>query len=195
MAFILNKQLLEKEGIKNVLDGFQDISDPFARFQAYSKYSSKGVSPFLTLSDFDEFAEKNWEQHFIYNSVTKKVSSHAHDWGHIVPLERYEQIKNDCTVISEDDNKMQIQYGRYLTTIIGNSDELNKIQMGKEMGDIVEIERKITVSIDKNGLKHQLRVYRNQTTGKEYAYIHKTNNIGVVLLNLRSFEFRYLWFR
>ena len=176
MAFILSKQLLEKEGIKNILDGFKYISNPFARFHACSKYSSMGGLPYLTLSDFDEFAESDWEQHFVYNSLTKKVSSHSQDWGYIVPLERYEQMKNDCTVISEDDNKMQIQYGRYLTARIGNSDELNKIQMGKAMGDIVEIERKITISIDKNGLKHQLRVYRNQTTGKEYAFLSQKDN-------------------
>lgn len=134
MAFILSKQLLEKEGIKKVLSGLTYIANPFIKFHVCSKYSSMGGLPYLTLSDFDEFAENDWEQHFEYNLLTKSVSSHSHDWGYIVPLERYEQIKNDCAVISEDDNKLQIQYGKYLTTRISTSDALNKIQMEKAMG-------------------------------------------------------------
>ena len=95
------------------------------------------------------------------------------DYGYVLPIIRFEEIKDSSQIISEDDDTFTIQCGRGLTSKISTSDALQKINMQSMMGDIVETNRKITIFLSKDGKKTQVKVFKNQQTGEEYVFVKK----------------------
>ncbi len=175
MAFsILSKRILENDGIKKIVDRIERYASIFTLDQQRSFGVKFDISTRLTLKDFDNIAGNG----LIYNPFLKELDTDVstNDYWYILPIIRFEEIKDNSQIISEDDNTITVQYGRGLTSRVSTSDALRKIVMGSMMGDIVETNRKITTFLSKDGKKTQLGVFKNQRTGEEYVFMKKKDD-------------------
>lgn len=175
MAFsILNKRMLENDDIKRIVDNIEEYASIFTLDQQHSFGIKFDISTSLTLKDFDNVAG---------NGLTYDLSLHKlgtdfsyNDYWYILPIIRFEEIKESCQIISEDDKTITVQYGTGLTSRVSTSDALRKINAGSMMAEIVETNRKITTFLSKDGKKTQLRVFKNQQTGEEYVFMKKKDD-------------------
>ncbi len=175
MAFsILNKRMLENDDIKRIVDSIEDYASIFNLDQQRSFGVKFDISTVLTLKDFDNVAGNG----STYDPYLHKLGTDfsTNDYWYILPIIRFEEIKESCKIISEDDNTITVQYGRGLTSQASTSDALRKINMDSMMGDIVEANRKITIFLSKDGKKTQLRVFKNHQTGEEYVFMKKKDD-------------------
>ena len=174
MAFsILNKRMLENDDIKRIVDSMEDYASIFTLNQKNSFGVDFDIDTGLTLKDFDNVAV-NGSIYFI--SFHKLATDITYDYWYILPIIRFEEIKNSSQIISENDDTFTIKYGSGLTSQISTSDALRKINMDSMMGDIIETNRKITIFLSKDGKKTQLRVFKNQQTGEEYVFMKKKDD-------------------
>ena len=171
MAFsILNKRMLENDDIRRIvrtfIDGYETI---FTYDQQKSFDIDFPLFVEIVLRDYDNVAD----QGATYILANDDISIDCYNYNYILPIIRFEEIKNSSQIISENDDTFTIQYGSGLTSQISTSDALRKISMDSMMGNIVETRRKITIFLSKDGKKTQLRVFKNQQTGEEYVFMKK----------------------
>ena len=172
MAFsILNKRMLENDDIKRIVDSIEDYASIFTLDQQHSFGVEFDISTRLTLKDYDRVSNNG-----VTYLLSLKKFSHTQDYNYTLPVIRFDEIKNDSQIISEDESTFTIQYGSGITSQVSTSDALRKINMDSMMGDIVESNRKITIFLSKDGKKTQLRVFKNQQTGEEYVFMKKKDD-------------------
>lgn len=175
MAFsILSKRMLENYDIKKIVDKIKNYASIFTLNQQRSFDLEFDISTKLTLKDFDNVAGNG----SIYGVYLKQLQTDfsSNDYWYILPIIRFEEIKDNSQIISEDENTITVQYGSGLTSRVSTSDALQKINMNLMMGDIVETNRKITIFLSKDGKRTQLRVFKNQQTGEEYVFMKKKDD-------------------
>lgn len=174
MAFsILNKRMLENDDIKRIVDSIENYASIFTLNQRNSFGVDFDIDTGLTLKDFDNVAVKG---SIYYISFHKLLTDITNDYWYILPIIRFEEIKDSSQTISENDDTFTIHYGSGLTSQISTSDPLRKINMDSMMGDIIETNRKITIFLSKDGKKTQLRVFKNQQTEEEYVFMKKKDD-------------------
>ena len=174
MAFsILNKRMLENDDIRRIV---RTIIDGYEKIFTYDQQKSFDIDfptyVAIVLRDYDNVAD----QGATYILENGDMSFDCYNYNYILPIIRFEEIKNSSQIISENDDTFTIQYGSGLTSQISTSDALRKISMDSMMGNIVETRRKITIFLSKDGKKTQLRVFKNQQTGEEYVFMKKKDD-------------------
>ena len=150
MAFsILSKRMVENDDIKRIIDKIEDYASIFTLDQQRSFGVKFAISTILTLKNFDNVAGNG----STYDPYLHKLGTDFsnNDYWYILPIIRFEEIKNSSQIISENDDTFTIKYGSGLTSQISTSDALRKINMDSMMGDIIETNRKITILLSKNG--------------------------------------------
>ncbi len=174
MAFsILNKRMLENDSVKEILSRVEWYEAIFTKDQQKSFDIHKSLAACLILQDYDEVKKIGTEYDINKKEYVDDFYVDFYKCGDILPIIKFEEIKESSQVISEDDDTLTIQYGSGLTSRVSTSDDLRKIKMDSMMGDIVETNRKITIRLLRDGKKTQLRVYKNQQTGEEYVFMKK----------------------
>ncbi len=170
MSFsILTKRMLENDSIKKIVDKIEP-KIPFSYEQQKAiglDFSSMIFA--LVLKDYDGSEDRG----ITYSSISHEIDWDFKSFNYVVPIIRFEEIKEDSETVSEDENTFKIQYGSGLTSRVSTDDDLRKISVDSMMGDIVETRRKVTVTLRKDGKRIQLRVFKNQKTGEEYVFMKK----------------------
>ena len=177
MAFsILSRRSLESGKIKKIVDRVKRYAAiiNLNQAKALSIDTKMDFSTTLTLKDYDSVANRGGTYRLpIVTGHEGEFSWDMYQYNYVLPIISYDEIKGDSRVISEDEETITIEYGRGLTSPVESSDTLRKLNVDLMMGDIVESGRKITIFIDKDGKKTQLRVYKNKQTGEEYVFMKK----------------------
>ena len=173
MAFsILNRRLLEHEDIKKIVDKTKDFASIFTYEQRQSLGICFDLETKLTLKDYDSLQKNNFFYGYKVLDESYSISQDiSYNYGYILPIIRFEEIRDNSQIISREEDTFTIQYGRGLTSSISDNDTLRKINMGQMMGNIIESNRKITIFLSKDGEKIQLRVFKNQETEEEYVFM------------------------
>ena len=170
MAFsILNKKMLENDDIKRIVTQLKDYEAIFNLNQQRNFGFDFYIGTRITLKEYDSVKNEG----VLYLPYRDVFIGDIDDYGYILPIIRFEEIKSNSKIISEDENTFTIEYGRGLTSPISSDDDLRRINMDSMMGSIIETNRKITVFLSKDGKKNQLRVFKNQQTGEEYVFMKK----------------------
>lgn len=173
MAFsILNKRMLENDDIKRIVDRITRYASIFKLEQRKFFDVDFDIFTNLTLKDYDSVSGRG-SIYDIDSPKQDKLTIDSRQYNYILPIIRFEEIKDSSQIISEDESTFTIQYGSGLTSQISTSDDLRKINMDSMMGDIVETNRKITIFLSKDGKRTQLRVFKDKQTGKEYVFMKK----------------------
>ncbi len=94
----------------------------------------------------------------------------------VVPVISYSEVKDSCTVVSSDDDKLLVEYGSYLNGYIDSSEESRETYNRFLLGKIVRTERKTTVRLNADGTSLKANTYRDLETGKEYIFVTAQNN-------------------
>jgi hypothetical protein len=176
MAFsILSRRLLENNDIRRIAEKV-DRYDPIINYYQQQALGIKvnTVSTMLTLRDYDSTANRGYV--FRLSGSSSKIDYDVdtiYKYNYVLPIIRYEEIKGDSKIVSEDDDTITIKYGRHITSNVQDDDTKRKIEVANMMGNLVESGRKITFLLDKDGKKTQLRVFRNTETGEEYVFFSK----------------------
>lgn len=178
MAFsILNKRMIENDDIRRIVDKINAYESIFNLYQSQSFDIDFGMNTVLVLKDYDSASNLGATYRLtIADFCSGEIWYDAYDYNYILPIIRFEEIKENSQILSEDENTITIQYGRGLTTPVSTDDILQKINMNSMMGEIVETNRKITIFLSKDGKKTQLRVFKNQQTGEEYVFMKKKDD-------------------
>ena len=175
MAFtILSKRMLENNDIKEIVDRIESFEAIFT----YDQRNELGDDNLNYCVDIilKEYKKKK-KRGFRYRPGDDDVLPYEYEnYGYVLPIIRFEEIKDSSQIISEDNDTFTIQYGSGLTAHVSTSDVLQKINMDSMMGDIVETNRKITIFLSKDGKKTKLRVFKNQQTGEEYVFMKKKDD-------------------
>lgn len=175
MAFsILNKRMLENDNIKRIVDKIKNYAPIFTLDQKRIFDIDFDISTNLILKDYDSVSN----QGAIYNLSLRNISYDSYTYNYILPIIRFEEIKDSSQIISENkyEDTLTIQYGRGLTSSVLNGEMLRKIYNDSMCGYIVESNRKITIFLSKDGKKTQLRVFKNQQNGEEYVFMKKKDD-------------------
>lgn len=178
MAFsILNKRMLENDDIKRIVDSIEGDKTIFTLDQIRSFNFDTCQTIKIVLKDYDNVSRKGDVCSLpIFNGISSEIENDLYQCNFVLPIIRFEEIKDSSQTISKDDDTITIQYGSGLTSRVPTSDALQKINMNSMMGDIVETNRKITIFLSKDGKKTQLRVFKNQQTGEEYVFMKKKDD-------------------
>ena len=173
---ILNKRMLENDGIKNIVDRIENYGSIFTLGQQRSLDVPFDIATRLTLMDYDRIADGGVGA--IYNILTKEITDDGglDRYNYILPIIRFEEIKYNSHIINNDTNTLTIQYGRGLTSGISTSEDWRKIKLSSMMNNITETNRKITIFLSKDGKKIQTRVFKNEITGEEYVFMKKKDD-------------------
>ena len=174
MAFsILSKRMLENYSVKKIVNRLEWFETIFTLDQQERFDIKKYPTSCLILQDYDGVKKIGTEYNIYYKVYLKDPLVKLYNCGDILPIIRYEEIKDKSKIISEGEDTITVQYGSGLTSRISTSDALRKINMDSMMGDIIETNRKITIFLSKDGKKIQLRVFKDQQTGEEYVFMKK----------------------
>lgn len=173
MAFsILNKKMLENDDIKRIVTQLKDYEAIFNLNQQRNFGFDFYIGTRITLKEYDSVKNEG----VLYLPYRDVFIGDIDDYGYILPIIRFEEIKSNSKIISEDENTFTIEYGRGLTSPISSDDDLRRINMDSMMGSIIETNRKITIFLSKDGKKNQLRVFKDQQTGEEYVFMKKKDD-------------------
>ena len=174
MSFnILSKRMIENDDIRSIVDKIKGYKSIFTLDQQKNfniNFSTILIN--LILKDYDSVNN----QGVTYSLNSGKIDWDFKDYNYTLPIIRFEEIRDNSQIISEDENTLTIQYGRGLTSRVPNSDILQKINIDSMNGDIEESNRKITIFLSKDGRKTKLRVFKNQQTGEEYVFMNKKDD-------------------
>ena len=180
MAFsILNKRMLENEDIRKIVDKVKDYAPIFTLDQQMSTGLEFSVNTDLVLKDYDSVSGSGSLYQVPYDKSTGGrfgTDFRSANYFYILPIIRFDEVKDSSQVIAEDDDTLTVQYGRGLTSSVHDSDTLQKININSMMGNIEKSNREITIFLSKDGTKNKLCVYRNQQTGEEYVFMKKKND-------------------
>lgn len=177
MAFsILSKRMLENYSVKKIVNRLEWFETIFTLDQQERFDIKKYPTSCLILQDYDGVKKIGTEYNIYYKVYLKDPLVKLYNCGDILPIIRYEEIKDKSKIISEGEDTITVQYGSGLTSRISTSDALRKINMDSMMGDIIETNRKITIFLSKDGKKIQLRVFKDQQTGEEYVFMKKKDD-------------------
>lgn len=181
MAFsILNKRMLENDEIRQIVDKVENYASIYTLDQQRAFGIEFNISTCLTLRDYDSFVR----QGSIYKTPSFNLrrpgefgtDNSLYEYNYILPIIKFDEIKDNSQIIFEDDNTITIQYGRGLTSRVSDIDTLRRIQTDYMMGDLTKSERKITTFLSKDGNKTKLQVYRNKETGEECVFMKKKDD-------------------
>ncbi len=130
----------------------------------------------MTLADYNDNKVLDWQRNFLYDIVCETQPYHIYSYGYVLPIVKFEEIKDSSQVICEDENTITIQCGRYLTSRVSGSAMLQKIDMDLKEGNLEETDSKITILLSKNGEKTQLHIFQNKKTEEGYVFMKKDSN-------------------
>lgn len=174
MAFsILSKRMLENDDIRNIVDRIESYEAIFS-YDQYKELGSKNLFYYanIILKEYDSIQKRG----FRYQPGFGLLPHELEKYGYVLPIIQFEEIKESSRIISEDEDAFTVQYGIGLTSRVSSSDELQKLNIDSMNGDIIETNRKITIFLSKDGKKTQLRIFKNQQTGKEYVFMKKKDD-------------------
>ena len=178
MAFsILSKRMVENDDIKRIIDKIEGHKIIFTLDQINSFNFNTSQNTKIVLKDYDNVSQNGAVYSLpIFKGMPSGIQNDIFRCNFVLPIIRFEEIKDSSQTISEDDDTITIQYGSGLTSRVPTSDALQKINMNSMMGNIVETRRKITIFLSKDGKKTQLMVFKNQQTGEEYVFMKKKDD-------------------
>ncbi|MBP5408385.1 MAG: ATP-binding protein, partial [Bacilli bacterium] len=166
---------LESSKIKEIIDrmdGYAQIIN-LDQMKALNFAFDFDLTTTLVLKDYDSVANQGNTYRLSISGGEGVFSWDYHQYNYVLPVIRYDEIEGDSRVMREDEDTITVEYGRGFTTPVKSSDTLRRINVDSMKGEIVESDRKITIFIDKDGNKTQLRVYKNEQTGEEYVFMKK----------------------
>ena len=178
MAFsILSRRLIEEnESIKKIVDKIDDYAPMFYYAQASNLGIKVEISTEILLRDYDTYAGKG----VVYALSSGGKGSFANvvynDYTYGVPIIKYDEIKDDSTVIAEDEDTITIEYGRGITDTIKDGYKIREMKNALLVGDIVETGREIIFAVNNDRINAKPRVYRNNKTGEEFVFMKKNND-------------------
>ena len=159
---ILNKRMLEEnDDIRKIVDRIPRYEPIFTREQIKSFDLNKLQNTSLILQDYDSIKKIGARYEVDEKKYLTDFDIMLFKWGDILPIIRFEKIKDNSQIISDEEDTLTIQYGRGVTSRVLDSDTLRKINKDSMIGDIVESNRKITILLSEDGKKTQLRVFKN----------------------------------
>ncbi len=174
MAFsILSRRAIEEnKGIMNIVNKIRDYSPIFSHSQATTLGFKVDVSTDILLKDFDTYSNRGVTYRLDVYNTGKFEDVYYNDYTYGLPIIKYDEIKDDSTVIEEDDDTITIEYGRGITGSIKDGQKVREMANSLIMGDIEDSGRKITICVKKDGSKIKLKVYRNNKTGEEFVFMN-----------------------
>lgn len=173
MAFsILSQRMLENDEIREIVEKINDYATIFTLDQQRKIDINFNISTELTLKEYDSVKNEN----SVYDPQLKGFFSASYKYGYILPIIRFDEIKDSSQITYDDEDTCTIQYGRYLTSRCPDVVTLRKIITDIMLHNISESNRKITIFLSKDGKKTQLRVFQNEQTGEEYVFMKKKDD-------------------
>lgn len=178
MAFsILNKRMIANNDIRRIVDKNEYYAPIFTLDQLRSFDINFNISTMLVLKDYDSVSDNGSVYSIpISSNYQGTINVDYKNYNYVLPIIKFEEIRDNSQIISEEEDTFTIQYGRGLTSRVPNSDTLRKINIDSMSGYIKESNRKITIFLSKNGQKIKLRVFKNQQTGEEYVFMKKKDD-------------------
>ena len=127
MAFsILSKRMLENDDIKRIVRTIKGYRTIFTLDQKRNFRLEFDILTDITLKEYDSIKKTG----FRYQPGPEKITSEFYDYGYILPIIRFEEIKSSSQMISEDNNIITIQYGRGLTSPIPSASSITPTFLG-----------------------------------------------------------------
>lgn len=178
MAFsILSKKILENDGIKKIVDQIEGHKMIFTLAQINSFGFETSQFTNIILKDYDSISDEGTVYRLpLFKGMEAENREDIYKSNFVLPIVRFEEIKDNSQIISEDEDTFIVQYGSGLTSRVSTNDDLQKISIASMMGNIIETNRKITIFFSKDGKKTQLRAFKNQQTGEEYVFMKKKDD-------------------
>ena len=179
MAFsILNRRLLENNSIKKIVNRLREFT-VFNNVQQEALGIDTSIIKEIILRDYDGSSNRG----FYYQNGRIVSAFNQHNF--VLPIIRFDEIKEESQIISEDDDTLTIRYGRHIVLSVTTDDERRKIKVANMMGNLVETDKEVTFLLENDGTKVKLRVFKDAETGKEFVFLSRQAQEKGVLLSSR----------
>ncbi len=172
---ILSKELFNKKSIKNIVDGIKDYA-PILNYDQKNLFDIDfDITTNIILKDYDENIEQVYDRNSSYRNHNFEERIFI-KYLHVVPIIRFEEIKDTCDVIEENEDTFTVEFGRGFVKSNFSNEEINSFKLNKKRGYISQGNCKITLFFSNSEDKIKLQVYKDNYTSNEFVFMEKNIN-------------------
>lgn len=160
---VLSKEMFDRDKLWDLMNSvyFNNIFlNQIAKLFKKSPYTmlvsdDTVFSKVLCYGPRDEFSNHSIENQFSINPC----------------IVNYNDVKEDCTVIGEDNDKLLVRYGTYPTGMINDFISFLDLKKKYEKGELIKTFCEIPILVKFDGKIEKASKYRDLETNKEYVFI------------------------